>query len=213
LLLLRARLLDIVAVATGNISLAATATGFTRAAGSFVADGFKQGMEVVPAGFGDNTPAIVNSVTANEIRTIGGRPVEAAAANRSLTVGIPPLRGWENRELTPLSNRWYIEEDYLPGAGNRIGVTRRSPIEYLPTYVIRLSGLAGHSVTALYTVAQAILDSFKPLTVFPMSDGHAMVVRGDPAPYRGQLLTSAEDPGRAEIVITIPLIKRSPNLI
>jgi hypothetical protein len=50
-LALRGRVLTLSVATTGTTSLAATATGYTRAAGSFVTDGFKPGMEVLAAGF------------------------------------------------------------------------------------------------------------------------------------------------------------------
>lgn len=212
LLAIRARLLTTVVAQTGVVTLTATGNGFTRENGSFVNENFRAGMEVVPAGFADNTPVIISSVTDLEIRTTTPRTAQTAAPGRSLTVGIPLLRSWENKRIANIpDNRWYIDEDYLPGPSRKIGGAR-GPVEHFPMYVVKLNCLAGYGVSAPYTVAQAILDVFPPWLDISMPDGRPLRVQGDPAPFRGQLLPSA-DAGRAEIVITIPLLKRTLNPI
>lgn len=212
LLALRGRLLATVVATTGVTTLTATGTGYTRATGSFITDGFRVGMEVVPSGFADNSPGVIQSLTDLEIVLMNDRDPEGAAANRSLTVGIPQLRGWENFEVKPLDGRWFVEEDYIPGPRNRVGVMRSGPYEHLPQYIVRLSGLSDTGVTALYTVAQEILDQFPPGDAFSMADGQPLRVASSPAPSRGQVLPGL-DSGRAEIVITIPLWKRTHNPI
>jgi hypothetical protein len=166
-------------------------------------------MEVVPTGFANVTPAIVLSVTALEMKLSRTRTNDPLTAGRELTVGIPPLKSWENVRTVPLDERWMIEEDYLPGpAPFKITLTRAAQYEHQPMYVLRLNGLAGSGATAMYSVAQGILDGFPPLLDIPMSDGGILRVRTEMAPYRTQLIPS-EDAGRAEIVITIPLWKRT----
>jgi hypothetical protein len=206
LLALRKVLLSTVVSTTGATTLSATGNGFVRTTGSFVEDGFVVGMEVVPSGFTSNTPGVIRHVTATDITLEGVRQVEAAGSNRRLTVGVPLLRGWENQELTPLAGQWYIEEDYIPGPVNGVSLGQK---EHLPMYVLRLSGLAGKGVSALYRVADAILASFPPKLAMPMEDGFPLRVSSDTAPYRGQVLSSG--PGRADVAITIPLWKRTPS--
>ena len=48
------RLLSTVVATTGAIALSATASGYHRAAGSFLDDQFAIGMEITPSGFGAN---------------------------------------------------------------------------------------------------------------------------------------------------------------
>lgn len=54
-------------VTTGSTALSATSTGYARAAGSFLADGFAVGMLVSGAGFttpGNNAPKVLTAVGA-----------------------------------------------------------------------------------------------------------------------------------------------------
>jgi hypothetical protein len=207
-LALRRVLLGTVVSTTGQVTLAATGNGYTRQEGSFVNDGFTVGMEVVPSGFTNNTPAVIRSLEGTTMVIEGTRPAEAAAPNRSLTVGIPLMRGWENKRIEPIAGRWYIEEDYLPGGGLVVSLGQK---ENTPMYVLRLSGISGNGISALYKVSAAILDSFPPKLAIPMPDGFPLRVSSDMIPYRGQLLSIT--PGRSDVVITIPLWKRSlaPN--
>lgn len=204
----REKLLAIVVAATGNVSLASTTTGFTRLTGSFLDDGLVAGMEVKPAGFTDNTPNVIQSLTALEIKTFTARTVEASAPNRSLTVGIPSIVAWENKPVTLVNNRWYLDEDYDPGVSWSERITANAPFEHNPQWIGKLYGLSGTSVTALYIVADAILEDFRPFSIIAvMPDGYRLRVSGEPQPYRGQLVP--DDAGRAYIPITIPLRKRA----
>jgi len=90
----RARTLSV--CTTGTMSLAATATGYTRSSGSFLTDGFAPGMELTPTGFVDNPASTILSVVAGAIVVNDARAVEADAGTRSLTVGLPTLRVTEN---------------------------------------------------------------------------------------------------------------------
>ena len=67
LLKCRNRLLTTQVATTGTTTLVATANGFTRPSGDFVADGFVSGMEVKPAGFADNSVGLISTVTANAL--------------------------------------------------------------------------------------------------------------------------------------------------
>lgn len=207
LLALRGRLRDLLVSSTGVTTLGSTTTSFTRPTGSFVSDGFVAGMEVVPSGFADNTPVVINSVTALSMTLDKPRTAEADAAGRSLTVGIPPIRAWENVKVDTPVGRWYIDEDYIPGPVARITASFNGEYETVPMYVVRLSGLAGRSVGALYKVADAILRLFRPDLNFVLPDGTNLRVQSDPAPYRGQVLPG--EAGHADIVITIPLRART----
>lgn len=195
---------------TGVTTLAATGTGFTRAAGSFTDDGFRNGMEVIPAGFADNSVGVIRAVTDTEITLIYSRTEEPADAGRSLTVGIPALRGWENEELDLIANRWYIEEDYLPGPTAQVTVGIKGELEHLPTYVLRFGGLAGSGIDAVYEVADGLLEHFPPRLALATAAGDLIRVRSEPAPYRGQVL---QREGRAEVAVTFPLMARTSNPI
>lgn len=207
---LRTRLLSTVVATTGSTTLTATETGFSRATGSFITDGFTPGMEVVPAGFTNNSVTIARAVTAL-LLTTDARAAQAEGSGRSLSVGIPVLRSWENTEIGRLAQRWYIREDYIPGPAVRATGGVFGEFEHYPMYILHLEGLANVGIQALYTVADAILRNFPPTLAFSLSDGDIVYVSSDAAPYRGQAQNSY--PGTVETTITIPLVGRTHNTI
>jgi hypothetical protein len=207
LTLLREHLLSLQFVGTGVTSLGTTGTAFTRTEGSFVTDGFVPGMEVVPQGFTNTQPKLVRSVSATSLSVVGSMTSEGVGGGRSLTVGAPTLRARENEDFTPQSLRWHLEEDYIPGPVRKVNATMQLVLHYNPLFVLRLSGLANFGVDALYVVADGILEGFRPGLAFEMQDGSPLRVGTDPSPSRGQVFPM--EAGRADIVIEIPLWKRT----
>lgn len=201
-LALRARLLTLSVCTTGPETLEATATGYARTSGDFLADGFARGMELVPSGFASNAPAVVTAVTAQTLTVAGGRPVEAPAAGRSLSVGLPTARTWENVEPTPIPGVPYIVEQYAPGPTQMIGLSIGGQVEGLPMYTVLIHVPADSGVGAADAYADAVLAHFAPRTVIPVASA-MLRVRGDTGPYRGGLLQAA--PGFAVVPVSIPL--------
>ena len=230
-LALRTRLLTLSAATTGAINAAATATGYTRAAGSFLTDGFCPGMELLAAGHtaaADNGTGLVTAVTAGALAvdaytvavasTLAGYTVtprtlvaEGAAAGRTYSVGLPALRAWENVSFEPVAGKPWVEEDYLPGPAAQFTTGPHGRIEATPQYVVKLYGPPGKGVSALYLYADAVLLLFAPRTALTLAGGDVVRVRTDPAPYRGQLVQDAA--GFAVVVVTIPLRVETANSI
>lgn len=229
-LALRARALDAFVVSTGlttekgwpllteagaiivtDCGLSAVAAGYERTTGSFITDGFAVGQEVTPVGFTDTSTGVITSVTALALGIAGGRTAEATSTDKALYVGLPTVRAWENLDLTPTGGAWYIDEDYLPGPVQQITLGALGTVETLPQYVLKLYGLAGVGIRPLYKAADALLDAFPPRLNLTLSTGDQLIVRTNPAPYRGQLLTV--EGGWAVIPITIPLVVRSANIL
>src|SRR6185503_14232379 len=97
-LALRNRAIGLVVCTTGSTSLSATTTGYHRAAGSFITDGFQPGMETLPSGWsvtGNNARCVITQVTASDLTIDGGRSVEAAGSGKTIAVGLPGIRIWE----------------------------------------------------------------------------------------------------------------------
>ena len=217
LLALRTQTLTLSVVTTGSATLDATTTGYHRSSGSFLTDGLAVGMEFTPTGFAVNAAHVITAVTATTVTTPDTIAVEAAGAGRTLAVGLPAIRAWENLTpvngtapiSAPVAGRWYVEEDYLPGPAAQVTVGPLGQIEVLPLYVLKLYGLANTGVTALYKAADALLTLFAPRTSFTVASGDSLTVRTNPAPFRGQLMQA--DPGWAVVTVTIPLRLRSPN--
>ena len=198
-------------VTTGSVSLGATATGFTRATGSFVTDGFLVGMEVTPSGFALNTtPVVIVGVTDTALNTLDATSAESAASGRTLTVGYPTVAS-ENITFTPTPNRWYVNEQYLPGPGQQVEFGPGAALEIRPTMVFQVFGIANTGPEALYKVADGLLALFPPHQALPLATGDVARVRTDVMPFRGQL--QAATPGWSVVPVTVPLRVRTPNSI
>ena len=211
ILAIRTQLLTVEVTTTGSTTLAATATGFTRATGSFITDDFVVGQEVTPSGFTNNAVAVIKSVTATEIVVDTARPVEVAASGRTIKVGLPELRAWENKELRPNDRRWFIEEEFIPGVNRVVTSGPLAEIDHEPMYVVKVYGLPNRGVGALYNMADGILDTFRPRLALTLVDTTVLRVTSINAPYRGQVMLDAD--GFALIVVTIPFWARTRNTI
>lgn len=197
---------------TGTISLSATATGYARASGSFITDGFLVGMEVVPTGFTQTTYGIITGVTALALTIEGGRTVQASSSGRTLTVGLPLLRAWENTAgLTLSPTRPYIVEQWVPATAavttmpSRIGNRHETGLSIWNWY-----GIAGVGTDALDAQADALLARFATATEFTLSDGAVVKVRGNPAPSRSQSRTID---GWSVVTITVPWQVNTRNAV
>lgn len=212
LIALRTQALTLSVCTTGATTLTATTGGYSRAdGGSFLTDGFAVGMEITPTGFAANTVDVLTGVTATTLTTRNARAAETGAAGRTIAVGLPALRAWENVDFTPTAGRWFVDEDYLPGPAEQITLGALGAIETLPQYVLKLYGTANAGASALYKVADALLALFAPRRTLTLSTGDTIAVRTSPAPYRGQLLPA--ESGWSLIAVTVPLRSRSANTI
>lgn len=229
LLALRNRALTLASPTTGSTSLSVTTTGYARAAGSFITDGFAVGMEIAASGFttaANNGAGVVTAVAAGTLTvdaytvtlgvtgyTAASRTLatEAADVGRTISVGLPAMRAWENSVFVPVAGKPYVEEDYLPGPAEQITLGPLGEIEVLPQYILKLYGLAGKGITPLYKASDALLALFAPRTALTLSTGDVLRVRTNPAPYRSQLLPS--EPGWSVVVVTVPLRAESANTI
>jgi len=207
---LRERLLATVVATTGVTTLGSNLNGFVRLDGSFLADGFRVGMEVQPSGFVDNEPTVIEWLDDTTMVVSTELTAEVAAAGRSLTVGIPSIRSWDNIEVDLVEGLWHVEEDFIPGPKSKATLSMRGQIHHQPMYVLRLYGIAGTGVDALYRVGDAILSQFAPGSALPMSDGSALRVSTEMAPFYGQITYYENQP---VLTITIPLWKRTHNPI
>lgn len=211
LLALRTKLLALSVATTGSTTLSATSTGYARSSGSFVTDGFRTGMEVTGTSFSNaanNTAKTITEVTALAI-TASGCTTEAAGT-RTLTVNLPSDRRWTNVHLKPTTGKPYFEEQYLPGPMDRITLGATSVLEVLPQYLIRISAPSNVGIDGLFGYADALLTHFAPNTSITLT-GSTLKVRGDVAPYAGQVTQT--EPGFAAVLVTVPLRLRTANSI
>lgn len=211
----RARTLSVVVATTGSTVLGATTTGYSRPSGSFVAEGFCVGMEVVSAGFGapeNATPKIVTAVSALVLECVGC-VAEGATGARSLTVGAPLLRAFENAEFLPVSGRPYLEEEFVPGAGSLLTFPANGAVaEDTGLYVLKWHGLNGTGIAALRKSVMALKALFAPGTAMVVGNSTVRVRAGSGnAPYSGQIIPM--DGGWAVVVLTIPWRAYSTNQV
>lgn len=226
---LRTRLGTIVVATTGAMSLSATATGYARAAGSFVTDRFAVGMEVRGNGFVNAvnngvgvitrvaplalTVSMVVVTVTNGVRSVT-RPAnvaEAAAGGRTLTVGLPQFAAWENVGFTADTGIPYWDEQYVrgPNALNTIGPQGRIIGE--PMYLPRINVQSDTSIEAASRYLDAIINVFPPGDKIVLASGDVIEIRADQAPYGGQLLPNGN--GFSGLLCTVPLRVRSINSI
>lgn len=209
-LALRAKLATLTVATTGTMTLAATTSGYTRATGSFLTDGFAVGMEVTPAGFSSTTPRVITAVSALSMTVNATLTAQTAAGGRSLTVGLPSNRAWENVAFQPTAGVPWVREEFIPGPTAQVTIGPGGDLEATPMYAVHVNVKDDTGLTAKRYV-QALRVLFAPRTQIPLSTGDTLRVRADTGPYAGQLLQS--QPGFAVQPLTIPLRLRSPNVI
>ena len=202
----RAHALTLAVCTTGAVSLSATATGYARTTGSFLTDGFRVGMEVTPIGFAATTPEVITAVTALTMTT-AAHTVQTAAS-RTLSVGLPSSRAWENLAFEPSAPIPHVEETYLPGQMTRIGIGQFSSLEATSLYLLKLHGPIHVGRDALSAYTDALLAHFPPSLPLTLSTGDVTRVRGDLAPYPSGL---DRIDTQTVVTVTIPLRTRSAN--
>lgn len=213
-LALRSRALSLVVATTGSTTLSATAAGYARASGSFITDGFREGMELNATGFavaGNNGPHVITAGGVSALAlTCSGCSVDAAAAGRTLSVGIPTLRSFENVRLTPLVGRHFFEEDFVPATSSVFTIPASSGDVYdTGLYILKWYGLPGTGVSALRKSVDALKARFAPGT--QLTAGTDFVrIRGDQAPYTGQIIPLSS---WSVLTLTVPWRVRSVNAI
>lgn len=206
----RTKLLTLEVATTGSVTLSATATGYARTTGSFLTDGFTNGMEVTPTGFTQTDVGTIIAVTALTMTISGGRDVETAGAGRTLAVNLPSLRAWENVQLDPATNQPFVQEEYLPGPMEQISLGPLGVLEADPSYVIKVFVPDQNGIGAARSYVDALFTLFAPKTILTVS-GQNVSVRTQPSPFAGQLLQT--ESGFATTPFTVPLRVRTANAI
>lgn len=197
---------------TGSVTLTATTTGYTRAAGSFVTDGFAVGMEITPTGFASNPVDTITWLNATTITTQSSRTAESALTAQ-LAVGLPRTGVWENLSASPSVGQPWWQEQYLPGPSPRqttLGAT--GWLEYFPVYGVVLNVPRESGFLAASSYADALIGLFAPGTVLTPSDGSDARVRRDVGPYRTALRDSPL-PNVFTTSVLIPLWVRTRNTV
>ena len=211
-LALRNRAKTLTVCTTGSITMAATATGYTRAdGGSFVTDGLKAGMEVTPVGFTANPVDVITSVTAGAVTVATARAVQSSASGKTLKVVLPAARAWENDKFDPVPGHVYLEEDFVPGTHQLVTFpASQGRAEETGLYILKWYGLADYGTAALLKQADAVRALFTP-GVTLSAGSNTLRMQPNTAVSVSQILPVTG--GWAVIVITIPWLARSRNTV
>ena len=116
---------------------------------------------------------------------------------------------WPDVAFTPPSDEAWVETDYVPGPMSRATLATNGELEVLPMYVIRVSGPTNAGGAVLENLADALLEHFAPGSAITNSQSEVLRVRGDVAPFAGQLLRT--DTMQSTITVTVPLRLRTTN--
>jgi hypothetical protein len=208
LLAFRNRLLGVTIATTGSATLAATGTGYSRTAGSFITDGFQPGLEITPAGFGANAAAVIVSRTATLLTTDSSHAVEAATAGRTLAALLPVGKLLENVPFiggsggAPIQGKPWMQEQFTAATNVRKTFSSNGGhADATGLYLVTYYGLAGKGPEGIMAVTDAILARFATGTT--ITDGtNAIQVSGDPGPWADAIIPQTD--GFARCVVTIP---------
>lgn len=197
------------------------ASGIVRAVGSFKTDGFKPGEEIDALGPFDSAkgnagPATIKHVaplvlTVEKFNTLG-QPVplmnEAAAAGRSLVVGLPKSVSWENILFNRMVGRPHIVEQWLPGGGF---LKTTGFVEYTPQWILTWNIPFGVGIDADGAYTSAVQRRFKPGTRIPLANPvDDFRVRTDIAPRPAQRQFVVD--GFVTVTFVIPLRVLTENI-
>lgn len=203
---LRAQLLTLqFGHADGSHNISATATGFARVHGSFLADGYAVGQEVTASGFTvptNNALWLVTGVTATTLTTSVAPTPEGATAHQTLTIHLPSRRAWEGVDFVPTADAPFVQERYLAGPTTLVTISAAGELESTPSYSVTFTVKAGFGMEAANRYADACLALFRPGTTLGLADGTTLRVRGDTGPFRAPMIQDGA--GWQSVVVTIP---------
>lgn len=202
-LAIRNRAMTVVAATTGLISLAATADGFVRSTGSFVAENFAAGMEITPNGFPSNAVLVVREVSPLTLYTTTAPTIATADVNRSITAAFPTVFGRENKIITPPTDgRGYAEESFEELTQRTTALSVDAPREFTGNMRFVFHAKADTGMLGLRTLAEEARDLFPKGWSQTLADGSIVRTRNDFLPTARHV--GVLETGFSAYVVTIP---------
>lgn len=181
------RLLSTVVATTGAIALSATASGYHRAAGSFLDDQFAIGMEITPSGFGANAVAVITDVTASDLTTNTTHAIEGAAGGRSLVAMLPARRAHDSL-LDPVVGQSSLRSEFIAATLDRITTAQSDGLDVeTGLFVVTLFTPTDLGPDVVDVTLDAVLARFASGTKLG-AGAHTLSIAWSPGPRRGQLL-------------------------
>lgn len=142
--------------------------------------------------------------------------VQLALRNHALAMsGFPvmpdgnPAIACDNVPFTPIDGHAYVVEQYAPAGAALLGVVQGGTVRTQGLYCLRWMGVQGQGLSAIATGVDGLLAQFAPGTSLTATSGDVVRIRGDVAPYRGQMLPM--DGGWVACLVTIPFYCLTPN--
>lgn len=110
-------------------------------------------------------------------------------------------QAWQGKRTSKDAGKAFVEDSIVPATATLSGhALMRAYRVVTGLYLLQWYGVAGQGA-ALYATADAVVALYPPGTSFVTSEGNAVTVRDNPAPWVGQ---AREVNGRTLITITIP---------
>lgn len=217
---MRTRLRGVSIATTGTMALASSASGYTRIdGGSFITDGFRVGQEFVPAGFAVNARHVITQVTASAITTPDTIAVEVSAGSRSLVVGLPETRLWENSKPMragvilddgPTAGRPYVSDEFIPTTHEQETFpANNGKSEETGVYVVTLFGLSDTATAGIRSYTKAIKALFTPGTTIAVGSDTLRIPKSG---AQTKQITPVAN-GWSYQQITIPWYAQTTNLV
>lgn len=201
---LRTRARTLVAATTGSASLGAAGAMYTRAAGSFIADGFAPGMELTTVtGFTDTARSVITAVAAGTMTVSRTLATETASLGRTLIAGLPSRRHWEGRDFIATAGAPFMEESFPKGPMEQRTTGPTATVEGLPVYVLKIAVPKNNGTAALDAYATAALGLFEPNTSMVLGNGDTIWVKGKPGPFASECFPY--EPSWEMVAVSIPL--------
>jgi hypothetical protein len=188
---IRQHLLTVQKAATAVLTVVAVSgSTYTRQTGSFIADKFGVGDEVMAAGFtksGNNGRSLITGLTATAMTVDRVLATEAAGASVQLIAGLPQGRAFQGWVYTPIVGQPYISERMLPISDRVVAVGSGAEQEHIVTGNFVLRYPANTGTLAAGKIAGAIRTHFKPGTSLVYGGTVGLVMQAELRP-------SYEDP-------------------
>lgn len=199
---------------TGGATLAATGSTYTRAAGSFITDGFRVGMEVTPVGFSDLTRRTIRQVTALTLTVDSAPTAQTVTTGRALLVGMPATRTYENVDAAAsiVQPAPWTAETLLPGTLVQDTIGPLGWMEQTAIYQWTFHVTADAGPSALDRYADAMMVHLAPRLALTTDDGTVVRVRSDVGVQRSPVLPS-DTAGYASVSVSFPVRVRTPNTL
>lgn len=181
----RERLLSLVLADTASQALSVAGATYSRAVGSFIADGFAVGDEIVATGFGtagNNGRALITALTASAMTVDRTLVAEGAGAGRRIVAGLPSGRAWEGREFNQQIGQPWLRESFRPLVSAPRALGAGGTIEHRMTGNLSFFYPAKRGTLAVERMAGAVMDLLAPGTSLAYGQNAGVVQQCERAP-------------------------------